>query len=274
MAKYSRRGKQAQQPTKNDVGIQVGDQVTYRQQGETFTVRITNASFSNPAKKIIHSGTPLARALLGQAIGDKIEAHLPVGKVQLEILDVVPGPRPQGPERSQQQTHDRRQKPTGRRKTVLPDPRVASRSQLRRHLMRIIAAEAPVLVSRVYRLYCRAAHTNLSEEQYKAFFNPALQSLYTDGKVLFLNEHKSRDLLLWVVRPVNTPAVKVRKRGRRTFAEIPPREIAAVMKNANRQAGPKTKRALYEQVLRHYNLLHQADQIALRLDQIYEDYVK
>ncbi|HSF63141.1 MAG TPA: GreA/GreB family elongation factor, partial [Paracoccaceae bacterium] len=56
--------------------------------GRTTTWEITGEDESDPARHRIAPQAPLARALLGAAVGDTVTWHRPSGAVALEILAI------------------------------------------------------------------------------------------------------------------------------------------------------------------------------------------
>jgi hypothetical protein len=70
-------------------GIQVGQEVEYRELGkaETTTIRIVPGA-SNPSEGELSVGTPIAKALLGHEPGEVVPIKLPNRVIRGEIVDV------------------------------------------------------------------------------------------------------------------------------------------------------------------------------------------
>ncbi len=68
--------------------VQVGCTVTMRNGGAEKTYTIVGANEADPVKGLISNETPLARALLGKAVGDTVEVTVPAGKVTYTVMKV------------------------------------------------------------------------------------------------------------------------------------------------------------------------------------------
>jgi hypothetical protein len=70
--------------------IRVGQRVTYQEVGsaETKTWTIVDGRQADRAAGEISAGSPIAAALLGRAVGDRVTLSRPVGPIELEIVDV------------------------------------------------------------------------------------------------------------------------------------------------------------------------------------------
>ena len=111
----------------------------------------------------------------------------------------------------------------------LTDPHEASPAYLADALLEIISTEGPVLCNRAFQQYGRCAGRRVGR-QIQSKLRKALTSLISKKKVVISNEHKNRDMRYLILRTPDTADVIVRTRGERTFPEIPPSEIAVVMR--------------------------------------------
>lgn len=68
--------------------VEVGDTVEIECDGEKSTYTIVGATESNPAEGKISADSPIARALRGGKIGDKIEVPIPDGVMKCRILKI------------------------------------------------------------------------------------------------------------------------------------------------------------------------------------------
>ncbi len=112
----------------------------------------------------------------------------------------------------------------------LPDPRSAPMEEVVSGLVEIIQSEGPIICHRLYSLYVKAAGLQRVGRQIRLFLNRAVRKAVRLGLVDESNEHGTRDQLNQIVRPKGGPAVVPRTRGDRAFDELPPAEIAALMK--------------------------------------------
>lgn len=106
-----------------------------------------------------------------------------------------------------------------------PDARDAGRHKVDPVLLEIIAAEGPVLADRAYGLYNRASGGHKLTSVVRAPLSGSAYRLKGDGRILF--DEDDGDALL---RAAGTPRVKVRELGGRTLDEVPPSEIAELMR--------------------------------------------
>ncbi len=68
--------------------VDVGSRVTIRKGDKNFEYTIVGSNESAPQEGRISNESPIGRALLGRAIGDKVEVATPAGKAVYEILKI------------------------------------------------------------------------------------------------------------------------------------------------------------------------------------------
>ena len=129
------------------------------------------------------------------------------------------------------------------------DPRSAPRARIMEAMLDIVAAEGPVLASRAYAIYNKAAGGKKLTSVARAPLSNSLHHLAREGKVVLVHE----DEIPWqgdhVVRLPDSPPVVVRELGPRELVEIPLDEIAELM----RRLGPQDD--LKRAVLNTYGLV-------------------
>jgi very-short-patch-repair endonuclease len=108
------------------------------------------------------------------------------------------------------------------------DPRTVSTGAVAEGLCRIVEVEGPMLAKRAYDIYLRGCGIKRMGGELKSAMNKALASAIRQGRVISEDEKGKGGLLFSVVRMKGSPPVKVRRRGPRTFDEIPPSELLAV----------------------------------------------
>ena len=86
-----------------------------------------------------------------------------------------------------------------------------------------------MLCYRAYRLYIGNAGLSKIGHQIKANFDTAISRALQEGLLEQANDYKKRDQGSKIVRIKGTEPVLLRAAGNRTFDEIPPTEIAALM---------------------------------------------
>jgi hypothetical protein len=116
-------------------------------------------------------------------------------------------------------------------------------------MLDIVAAEGPVLASRAYAVYNRAAGGKKLTSVARAPLSNSIYHLAREGKVVLVTE----DEIPWqrddVVRLPDTAPVVVRELGPRELVEVPLDEIAELMRRLGEQ--PDLRRA----VLNAYGLV-------------------
>jgi len=73
--------------SKSQVGV--GSKVTVAINGTTHEFTIVGEWEADPAEKKISHESPLGKALIGKAVGDKVEVSAPVGKVIYHIKEIA-----------------------------------------------------------------------------------------------------------------------------------------------------------------------------------------
>jgi hypothetical protein len=121
------------------------------------------------------------------------------------------------------------------------DPRSAPRPRIMEAMLEIVAAEGPVLATRAYAIYNKAAGGKKLTSVARAPLSNSIYHLAREGKVV-LDEDD-------VVRLPDTAAVVVRELGPRELIEVPLDEIAELM----RRLGPQDD--LKRAVLNTYGLI-------------------
>lgn len=109
-----------------------------------------------------------------------------------------------------------------------PDPRTVSIGVVADTLCQIIEAEGPMIAKRAYDIYLRGCGIKRLGGELKSTMNKALSVAVRQERVVSENEPGKIGLISSTVRSAGAPRVHVRRRGPRTFEEIPPGELRAV----------------------------------------------
>jgi len=158
---------------------------------------------------------------------------------------------------------------------ILKDPRHATLEEIIKGLVSIISVEGPIICHRAYWLYARAVDPPIRKVggQIKATFNEAIKKALRQGLIEGRDEHGNRELYCRIVRKVGTPAVVVRKRRERDFAEIPPTELGAVMKYLYRQDISQSTDQLLQSVIERFDFGRMTSNIRESLIKVKTRYV-
>lgn len=156
----------------------------------------------------------------------------------------------------------------------LPDLGTASAELLLSGLQKIIDVEGPMLARRAFTLYAKAAGLQRLRDLTRSRLESALSTGLSRKTILAEQEHagSGRDRL--VIRSASTPQVIVRTRGPREFDEIPPSEIAEVMRRALALDGRQSTEETYRRILDHYQLVRMTKGIVAELNRVRDKFLK
>ena len=82
-----------------------------------------------------------------------------------------------------------------------------------------------MLVKRAYDIYLRGCGIKRMGHELKSTMNKALQYAVRQHRIVIEDELNTKEYIHSIVRITNTSQIKLRKRGPRSFEEIPPSEI-------------------------------------------------
>ncbi|MGD2058330.1 MAG: transcription elongation factor GreA [Anaerolineales bacterium] len=68
--------------------IDIGSHVVIEEDGQTFHYHLVGVKEADPRNGKISHESPIGRALLGKAVGDKAVAETPVGEITMQILEI------------------------------------------------------------------------------------------------------------------------------------------------------------------------------------------
>lgn len=129
---------------------------------------------------------------------------------------------------------------------AVPDPRSAGRGVIDPVLADIIAAEGPVLASRAYSLYNRAAGGKKLTSIVRAPLSSAAYRLRMAGRIEIVRDEEESDRGDEVLRPAGSPPVRVRELGPRALDEVPLDEVAELMHRLTTAGATDLKRAVLD----------------------------
>jgi hypothetical protein len=149
---------------------------------------------------------------------------------------------------------------------VVPDPRSAGRGVIDPVLLEIVAAEGPVLASRAYALYNKAAGGKKLTSIARAPLSGAAYRLRIQGRIEIVGPEEARDDDE-VLHLAGSPPVRVRELGPRPLDEVPLLEVAELMRRLRAAGAQELRRA----VLDRYGLVRmtaKADEQLARAEEI------
>ena len=68
--------------------VSMGSKVTVLRDGQTFVYEIVGFSQSNPSQGKISDESPVGKALIGAAVGEKVVVEAPIGNLEFEIKSI------------------------------------------------------------------------------------------------------------------------------------------------------------------------------------------
>ncbi len=128
----------------------------------------------------------------------------------------------------------------------VPDPRDAGRGVIDPVLAEIVAAEGPVLASRAYALYNRAAGGRKLTTIARAPLSAAAYRLRMAGRIEMVSDDELPGQGDDVLRPAGSPPIRVRELGPRGLDEVPLDEIADLMERLTMAGADDIKRAVLD----------------------------
>jgi hypothetical protein len=94
-----------------------------------------------------------------------------------------------------------------------------------------------MLAKRAYDIYVRGCEVRQLGDELKRTMNKAVAAAIQQGRVVSENEPGKTGLIFSTVRSKGSPPVRLRRRGPRTFEEIPPGELRAAGRRLSETLG-------------------------------------
>ena len=160
------------------------------------------------------------------------------------------------------------------RTRTLPDPRNESINDLAQQLIDIIEVEGPVVLDRIFHIHAAGAGIKRIGNQLRPIYLRASEIALSSGRLdveVPLDEKRLRGES--VVRLIGCQAVVPRKRGPRTFEEIPDSEISSVMRPLLDRQPKIDEETLFRQVLDAYELKRLTSNVRNRLARLVSEEV-
>lgn len=156
----------------------------------------------------------------------------------------------------------------------LRDPRFSSIDELLEALLEIIREEGPMPCHRAYRLYANAGGIKRVGRQIRKRLNRAIAKGVRKGLIEERNEYGSSDQINKIVFVAGEEAVVLRTRGGRSLAEIPPSEVAELMKKKLEASDDLNDEELFRSVLDFYGAKNMTAQVEKRLQWIRDNFLR
>jgi hypothetical protein len=139
-------------------------------------------------------------------------------------------------------------------------------------LLDIIEAEGPVVVLRSYQIYAKSAGISRVGKAVRSALNSAFAIGVRQKAIEIEDELGNGGQVKSVARIPDTPAVVLRTLGDRTLEEVPPSEIAQVMKMFESEKPIADKDDLFREVLNHFGLRRMTASTINFLERVFQKY--
>ena len=252
--------------------VEVGDTVSYEEAAGAGSVRRVTIvrGLDDPANGVISDDKPLAIALLGAEVGETVTvgqapADLDVRVSRIERPDLENAGQP-GP--SIHEAIDGLElAPYRKWRGEAPDPRSAQLREVAETLLRIVEAEAPVLVERAYQAYIQGSAVRRLGPSVRRTLNRALASLERKKRVSVKRATNASGHQNALVTTPATDATVVREIGPRTLDEVPLPEVSSLLGSVRASNPGASSEAIYRQVLELYGLVRMTVQTKKRFEE-------
>jgi len=155
----------------------------------------------------------------------------------------------------------------------LPNPNFSPINDIIDGLIKIIEVEGPMICSRAYRLYAKAAGIERIGHNLLRIFNEATRRAIRKGLIQSENEHYSTKLLHRILRKTGTSAIILRQLGNRIFDEVPPSEVALLMRQIYALKPKLFERDVFKMVLKFYGISRLTSDLNHSLSRIKKLYI-
>ncbi|MFA6448509.1 MAG: hypothetical protein WCX65_03490 [bacterium] len=159
-------------------------------------------------------------------------------------------------------------------KTTLSDPRNEDKQAIKEKLVEIIDAEGPMRAISAYQTYVKAAGISKVGGLIKQIFNGILQEAIAEELILMRDEGEDKEYCDRIVRSLTAPEVSMRQLGPRGLDEIPPAEIASVMREILKKEPALEDEKLFRAILDIYGLKMLTAKAANTLSRIRDMYIE
>ncbi|GAA4682358.1 hypothetical protein GCM10023215_15430 [Pseudonocardia yuanmonensis] len=144
----------------------------------------------------------------------------------------------------------------------------ASTKEIIDGLVDIVAVEGPVLGSRLHHVYVRSSAGRRAGALITKALNSAISSAIRTGRLVRDNPLGETGIKPVTLRLADQPEVRVRALGPRSFDQVPPAELAAVMAEEAASVGWADPTAVYRATMQRYDNTKLGHVIRARLEQI------
>jgi len=142
--------------------------------------------------------------------------------------------------------------------------RHATPDVIREYLLEIVSVEGPILGSRLHSVYVHAAGGHRAGSVSKQNLNKATTRLVRLGHLITEDPLHEGGVRASTLRLPSQPVSLVRSLGPRTLHDVPPAELADVMRDLQANTPITEDEPLFREVLQHYGLRRLTDGVRAR----------
>jgi very-short-patch-repair endonuclease len=151
------------------------------------------------------------------------------------------------------------------------DPRRIGEDEISDGIVRIVEIEGPMITKRAFDIYLRGCGIKRMGHELQGTMNKALSRAVRQERVVCTNEAGADGILCSVVRVHGSPSIKLRRRGSRSFEELPPSELQVVAKYLQEQKGcTRGSDEHLREILECFNLKRLTTQVTTALLKVLE----
>jgi very-short-patch-repair endonuclease len=144
----------------------------------------------------------------------------------------------------------------------------ASRADIISGLVDVVAIEGPIIGHRLHSVYVQASAGQRVGSQIAKVLNSAISAAVRQGRLVQDDPLGETGVKPRTFRLPDQPAARARELGPRTFEQIPPAELVAMMQNVALPIGWEDPIAVYREMIAHYGIRKLGSTIKARLDAI------
>ena len=196
---------------------------------------------------------------------DTPPSRFDVGLLDRDIADIETSPEPLAPAQAEDRMSGVGYQEFDGTTTPVSD---ASTREIVDGLVDIVAVEGPMLGTRLHHVYVRSSAGRRAGAQITKTLNSAINSAIRTGRLVRDNPLGESGFKPATLRLPDQPEVRVRALGARSFDQIPPAELAAVMAEEAAGFGWGDPTAVYRATMLRYDNTKLGHVIRARLEQI------
>ncbi len=149
-----------------------------------------------------------------------------------------------------------------------PSLAVSTRGEIIDSLVAIVAVEGPLLGHRLHSVYIKAAAGQRVSQQAAKVLNSAVSAAVRQGRLVQQDPLGESGVKPRTFRLPDQPAIRLRTLGTRTFDQIPPAELAEVMRQAAQVTGWEDIDTVFRETMARFGVRRMGSTVRARLEAV------